>query len=49
MDEAYDYLMSNNNVQVLSTKIWDELWNGILPEITENNVAMMTGVNLEIS
>lgn len=46
LDKAYDYLMSKNNVQVLSTKIWDELWNGILPEITENNVAMTTGVKL---
>lgn len=46
LDKAYDYLMSKNNVQVLSTKIWDELWNGILPEITENNATMKTGVKL---
>lgn len=46
LDEAYEYIKENKNVQVLSTKIWDELWNGILPEITAHGLPMKNGVQL---
>ena len=46
LDEGYYYLQKNNKVQVLSTQIWDELWNGILPEITYHGEEMNDGVKL---
>lgn len=46
IDNAYNYLKSKENVQILSTKIYDTLWKGILPEITENKLPMKSGVNL---
>ena len=46
LDKAYQYLKSNKKVQALSTKIWDELWDGILPEITAHGVPMENGVQL---
>mgnify|MGYP000019632157 CR=1 FL=1 len=46
LDEAYNYLINKDDVQILSTKIWDELWNGILPEITPKKCEMTNGVEL---
>lgn len=46
LDDAYRYLKYNNNVQAMSTKIWDELFNGFLPEITANGAPMKTGIQL---
>ena len=46
LDKAYNYLKEKNDVQALSTKIWDELRNGILPEITAHSAPMKSGVQL---
>lgn len=46
LDKAYMYLMKKKEVQILSTQIWDELWNGILPEITADHQKMQEGVEL---
>lgn len=46
IDIAYSYLKSKKDVQILSTKIYDTLWKGILPEITEDKLPMKSGVNL---
>lgn len=46
LDKAYRYLKKKHNVQALSTKIWDELWNGLLPEITASGRPMTNGVQL---
>lgn len=46
LDDAYQYLQSHSDVQALSTRIWDELWDGILPEITEEGRPMENGVQL---
>lgn len=46
LKEGYTYLMNNESVQILSTEIWDELWNGLLPEITAYKQKMTAGVEL---
>lgn len=46
LDDAYYYLRNSIDVLALSTKIWDELWDGILPEITAYGAPMKAGVQL---
>lgn len=46
LNEAYRYLKNHEEVQALSTKVWDELWNGVLPEITAKGNPMKDGVQL---
>lgn len=46
LDKGYRYLKEHQEVQVLATKIWDELLDGIMPEITAHRKPMETGVQL---
>ena len=46
LDDAYSYLKERSDVLALSTRIWDELWDGILPEITAYGLPMKDGVQL---
>lgn len=46
LDKAYKYIKEHDDVQAVSTKIWDELWGGILPEITAYGLPMEDGVQL---
>lgn len=46
LDDAYTYLKTHSDVQVLSTRIWDELLDGIMPEITEYGLPMEDGIQL---
>ena len=46
LDDAYKYLKQKPGIQALSTKIWDELYDGILPEITADKKPMENGVQL---
>lgn len=46
LDDAYNYLISRKDVQILATKIYDTSLKGIMPEITEYNLPMKSGVDL---